>query len=232
MTNKQNLEVLQLIARHLMLHSSFMENIGLLEGKMGVALFFYHYSVYTKKKLYNDFGGELIDDIYNEIHLNYPLDFKSGLSGIAWGIDYLIRNNFIDADPDDALEELDQKILERDVRRITDISLETGLTGLAYYTIGRFSNRNKNRHNIPYEYVVELIASLESKLSKKDQEYHIIEDLKKIISGELVLKTINPLYQFYKESNYNINFTSEADNSLGIINNGLTGIGLNLMGII
>ena len=40
-------EVLQRIARYLMLHSSFTDKIGLFDGKMGVILFFMHV-IWTK----------------------------------------------------------------------------------------------------------------------------------------------------------------------------------------
>ncbi|MDR0574375.1 MAG: hypothetical protein LBG96_10175, partial [Tannerella sp.] len=142
---KPNDELLQRIARYLMLHGSFIDNIGLLNGKMGIAIFFYHYSRYTGKNIYDDFAGELIDEIYNEIHVNTPCDFKDGLCGIGWGMEYLIRNNFVNADSDEVLEDLDKRIMERDVRRITDYSLETGLKGIACYVIERRKNRtNEN----------------------------------------------------------------------------------------
>ena len=47
---KQKFEILQSISHNLMLHSSFINNIGLLKGKMGIAIFFYHYYNYTKKE--------------------------------------------------------------------------------------------------------------------------------------------------------------------------------------
>lgn len=35
------------IANHLLLHTSFMTNLGLFYGKMGSVLFFVHYAKYT-----------------------------------------------------------------------------------------------------------------------------------------------------------------------------------------
>jgi hypothetical protein len=43
-------EILSRIARYLMLHGSFTSNIGLLNRKIGIAIFFYHYARYTGKK--------------------------------------------------------------------------------------------------------------------------------------------------------------------------------------
>ncbi|MDR0602926.1 MAG: glycosyltransferase [Bacteroidales bacterium] len=154
---KPNNELLQRIARYLMLHGSFIDNTGLLSGKTGIAIFFYHYSRYTGEKIYDDFAGELIDEIYSEIHVNTPCDFKDGLCGIGWGMEYLIRNNFVIADSDEAPEDLDKRIMERDVRRITDYSLETGLKGIACYVIGRRKNRDNENPYIGQGYIQDLI---------------------------------------------------------------------------
>ena len=50
---------LRRIANVLLLNASFIDNPGLLNGKMGIAIFFYHYSRYTKNKIYEDYAGEL-----------------------------------------------------------------------------------------------------------------------------------------------------------------------------
>ena len=42
-------------------------------------------------------------------------------------IEYLKTEGFIEADTNDILSEVDKQIMERDVRRITDYTLETGL---------------------------------------------------------------------------------------------------------
>ena len=156
-------QLFQRIARYLMLHGSFMSNIGLLTGKTGIAIFFYHYARYTGRKIYSDFADELIDEIYREIHINVPLNFKDGLCGIAWGIEYLMRNGFIDGNPDEVLEDLDKRIIEWDVRRISDCSLETGLTGIACYVVSRTENKEKENSIISSDYKNNLIEALKKK---------------------------------------------------------------------
>ena len=51
------------IANVLLLNASFLDNPGLLNGKMGIAIFFYHYSRFTKNKIYENFAGVLVDEI-------------------------------------------------------------------------------------------------------------------------------------------------------------------------
>ena len=101
---------LQRIANVLLLNSSFIDNVGLLNGKTGISIFFYHYSRYTKNQIYEEYGGELIDEIYEEIHQHSTVDYINGLAGFGTGIEYLVNNCFIEADTDDVLVELDQQI--------------------------------------------------------------------------------------------------------------------------
>jgi lantibiotic modifying enzyme len=63
-----------------------------LEGKMGISIFFFHYSVYSKKKIYKQFADELIKEIYREVNTGHSFYFVDGLSGVARGMEYLVRN--------------------------------------------------------------------------------------------------------------------------------------------
>jgi hypothetical protein len=125
------------IANVLLLNGSFINNLGLLNGKMGIAIFFYHYSRYTQKKIYEDYAGELIDEIYKEINVATTVNFSDGLTGIGWGIEYLIRNHFINGDTDEILAELDNTIYK--YRLNSPILIENGdeFFGYGFYHIAR-----------------------------------------------------------------------------------------------
>ena len=71
-------DLLSRIAGHLIINTSFIKDLGLYNGKMGIILFFAHYAQYTQKDIYHDFAGKLLEEIYAEIH-NYPppLNFLS-----------------------------------------------------------------------------------------------------------------------------------------------------------
>jgi hypothetical protein len=118
---------------------------------MGVILFFARYGRYTGNSLYDDFAGELLDEIYEDIHAEVSIDFENGLCGIGWGIEYLLQNGFMEGDSDDALSEIDQKIMERDIRRMTDQSLRTGLVGISCYIQTRLGSPCRNRETSPFD---------------------------------------------------------------------------------
>ncbi len=134
---------LQQIANHLIINSSFLTDLSLYHGKMGIVLFFYSYARYTGNTVYEEFAGELLDEIFEEIHDRIGVDFENGLSGIGWGILYLLQNEYIDGNPDDILEDIDCKIMEVNLLKVRDCSLERGVAGLSAYVSYRFSLQEK-----------------------------------------------------------------------------------------
>ena len=140
----------QKIINTLLLNASFIDNIGLMHGKMGISIFFFHLAKQTRNKIYEDYAGELIDEIYEEITLNTPVDFENGLAGIGWGIEYLAQNGFIEADTDEVLDEFDKKIFKELIYNTPqEIGISKGLTGLGAYFLKRVQNSAFNEEKIP-----------------------------------------------------------------------------------
>lgn len=151
--------LLRRIANHLILYSIDMEDIGLFHGKMGVVLFFAHYARYTGLTIYDDFAGELLEEICENIPETLPINLETGLCGIGWGIEYLIQNGFMEGDSNEILAEIDQKVMERDLLRIKDLSLETGLMGISCYIRSRLRS-NKNMHIFDNRYLYDWKSSV------------------------------------------------------------------------
>ncbi|MDR1197468.1 MAG: hypothetical protein LBK94_00440 [Prevotellaceae bacterium] len=229
--NDLNSESLIRITRYLMLYASSISNPGLLNGKMGIVLFFYELGRYTRKKIYDNFAGELLDEVCIEINESTPINFRDGLCGIGWGIEYLIRNGFVEAGTDEILEELDKRIIETDVRRMGDNSLETGLKGVASYVISRRWNRLNENPFIGRDYVADLIDALKKNENRDEENLLLINDLEKILRKETIIQPYNPILKIINNTKYRIKSIFEKQPSLGICKNGLAGIGLQLMKI-
>ena len=103
---------LQSYADVLLLNGSFVDNLGFGKGKMGIAISLYYYAHYNISKVFEDCADELIDEIYEEINTATPLDFENGLTGIGWGLEYLVRNGFLEGDTDDILKGIDFTLSE------------------------------------------------------------------------------------------------------------------------
>ena len=73
----------QRIINTLLLNASFNDNLGLMHGKTGIAIYFFHLFRETSNQIYEDYAGELIEDIYEEISKNTPVNFENGLAGIG-----------------------------------------------------------------------------------------------------------------------------------------------------
>lgn len=229
MNIKNKEELLLRIARHLMLYGCFTKNLGLMNGKMGFSLFFFHYSRVTEISMYKSFGEELIEEIYREITKDTVYNFRDGLCGIAWGIEYLIRNKFVEVEGNDILKELDDKILEYDVRRMKDLSLETGLGGIGHYAISRCIGATKCLFPFPKAYLDELVYSLITTDDKTCRE--LGGRLNHIVQGQGIQTSFadDVLSQLLSTVRYNAKSVFNKLRPLGIAGNGYTGIGLDLM---
>jgi len=112
-----------------------------MNGKMGICIFFYHLAHKTKNKIYEDYAGELLDEISEELSDKTPWDFENGLAGIGWGIEYLVQNAFIEGDTDDVLLQFDNKLF-RDLNFSPppEPGLLNGVLGICAYYLMRVKN--------------------------------------------------------------------------------------------
>lgn len=168
--------LLKQIADHHLLRGLFCQEIGLWEGKAGMSLFFFLLSRYTGNRWYEEFAGELLDDVCSNLSLHCPITFADGLCGIGWTVEFLKKEGFIEGDTDEILEEVDRQVMERDVRRITDASLETGLAGIAAYVRSRLDSERMGADHQPFdlEYLEELDRTCRKNgIEWMGEDYHI-----------------------------------------------------------
>lgn len=130
---------------HLILHANDVPNaIGLLDGKMGIALVLAHYARCSRKKNIEHAADFLVENVMNQLTTTVSIDFANGLSGIGWGIEYLIQNNYMKGCGADILQNIDERIMQFDVTRIKDWSLEKGLLGILHYMLYHLQGVNKS----------------------------------------------------------------------------------------
>jgi len=100
------IRILKKIANTLSITCQCVPNIGLLTGQMGIVIFLFEYSIYSNCNEYKELAEDLLEKILSKIHGKTPIYFAEGLSGIGWGLNYMIQENFIEADCD-FLDEID-----------------------------------------------------------------------------------------------------------------------------
>ncbi|MEE4286200.1 MAG: lanthionine synthetase LanC family protein [Mariniphaga sp.] len=133
----------------LLLNGHFIQNIGLMHGKTGLALLFYQLAKQTGNTAFETFAGELVDEIVPVLSARQPVDFENGLAGIGWGMEYLVQNGFLEADTDEVLEDFDKQIFKKFLENPpANIGLLSGVLGTGYYFLMRIKGAKQKPKNI------------------------------------------------------------------------------------
>ena len=136
------MEKLDAINQMIMDNSPELLDPGLLHGKMGVCLYFFYLSRKSGKADHLAFAEKLLDEVYKQVNdKSLNCGFGDGLAGIAWAINHLIQARFVEADPDEILEEVEDTVFRYLVSQ-TDfqLGLLEGLLGYLAYLVYRLDH--------------------------------------------------------------------------------------------
>lgn len=145
-----NTELNQAITK-LILGSISQQLPGLLIGKMGTLSVITTYAHYYNRLEFDNVSDVLFDYIANQSASMSNVDFANGLTGIAWGIEYLVQNGFMPGSGDMICGHLDAVIMQYDVKRVKDYSLDTGLLGIWHYVQARMKGNLLNNLPMPFD---------------------------------------------------------------------------------
>ncbi|MDR2917345.1 MAG: hypothetical protein LBV74_21335 [Tannerella sp.] len=138
------------IMHHLMLQSFSLKRNGLLYGKLGIAIAFFEWGRRCNNRVYTDFATELNKDLPARIDERVTCDFATGLCGFGWGVEYMVQQRF--ADCNRICEEIDQRVMAVDIRRMNNFSLESGLEGFLHYILIRLAGTgSQNKNVMPFD---------------------------------------------------------------------------------
>ncbi|MGV8096402.1 MAG: lanthionine synthetase LanC family protein [Mangrovibacterium sp.] len=173
------------LANVLLLNASFIDNLGLFNGKMGIAIFFYHYAKYTGNKVYENYAGDLLDEIYEEINVRTPADFTCGLTGVGWGIEYLVQNEFIEAETDEVLKEIDQAVFVSRWKHPVLVLHQDDLFGFGLYYLSRLKGKEHDHENL-------------ETLKKKEMLIYLMNDCERLLTKEILFDVSVPRLALYQ----------------------------------
>lgn len=217
---------LEEIADTLLLNGTLVNCPGLLHGKTGIAVFFFHYARHTGNELFEDYAIDLIEEVQAQIHTDSPADYKRGISGIGTGIDYLIRNGFL-APGMDIFEDFDKRMFRAVMYDpYLDFSLDDGLTGYGRYWIRRMNDQiNCQQAQIVLEHIIDLIKKNELPLTETEQAdiSDFFLDLSKMpVFAKLANDNLNKRSVRLPSTN------SDKQDQMGLLN-GYAGYGMNIL---
>ena len=217
---KTQIEKTEQALAYLTINSSYLSDLSLFHGKMGIALFFFELARASQNVAYEDLACNLLDEIYDEIHYDLPINLENGLCGIGWGMEYLVQHGFMEGDTDEILADIDQKVMEINPLRMKDFSLRRGLGSIAFYVLARL-NANRQSKTLPFD--EDYLNALQKAMARADFSYDeeitldLSESLQQILNGQqinLQLPTFLTTYEMKEES---------FDDVLLGLENGLTG---------
>ncbi len=144
-------DVLRDMVYKLIIKGCLNNSIGIIDGRMSIVIFLYHYAHYTNNTIYFEIAENFLEILIEDISTNQTIFFYSGLSGIGWGIEYLYQNGFISGNINEILQEIDEKIMELNPQRINDLTLYNGLGGIVCYVLSRLYTIHKENLLNPFD---------------------------------------------------------------------------------
>lgn len=181
----------------LILKCNDMYSLGLLKGRIGVALALMEFSRKYAVQPIRDFCFYTIRKCTEGIPSNLGLGFASGMAGIGWAMDYLKWRGLADVDTIEICREIDKRLMRYSLLRINDYTLDNGLEGLLMYVNLHLWN-NIDRRVFDDCFLSELRAVLEDlPISAKENLRSQASLFVKIVDGKECDYSVS-LHQFIK----------------------------------
>ncbi len=143
-----------------------IENIGVLGGQAGTALFQFYCAQYFDDDAYAETGVEIISSCIEKVNKGYSFpSYCNGIAGFGWTLQHLVDNNFVDLDLDELLTPFDEFLFDQmnsDFNNGYYDMLHGGM-GYGFYFLKRFeslhtSSKEKEKY---HAYLIKLLDFLE-----------------------------------------------------------------------
>lgn len=158
----------------------FSNTIGMC-GSMGkaVALFWLYRD--TNEEEWKIEAERLLDVIFEKCEINISLSYSDGLCGMGVGVEYFLQNNFVEGNADEILIDIDSLIINAiNDRSPLDLSIESGILGLAYYLYYRLCYRINSEKPIV--------------LKLKEQTIYLIDWIAEAMQDKSINKNYHEIY--------------------------------------
>jgi hypothetical protein len=130
--------------------------IGLVDGKMGLCIYYYYLSRWEEKEEYKQMADKLLDDVVSNLSVMLDLNIRfkpditvrTGLAGVAIGISHLVKEKFIAGDINEILEEVDSHIFKNlaflTEKELINQNMTVDFVPLLYYLYLRYTEQTSS----------------------------------------------------------------------------------------
>lgn len=140
------------IINYLVLHSMDSPNeVGLFRGQMGYVIALSKYARQHNIPQLETIADFICDNVFSRAGALRDISFATGLSGICWGIEYLVQEGILDGNAEASCSDVDAEIMKTDVSRVSNFSLESGLGGLWLYVRARLQGNHIANLKAPFD---------------------------------------------------------------------------------
>ena len=142
MLNKVIFSAIDVKIHDVFLNANFTNNLGLLGGKIANVIYLLDLAK-SDPDTYGycaDFAFELLEEIDANINSHTLIHFKYGLCGIGWGVEFLVKNQYIGLEEDFCLKFESRIQASLLYGRYSGISIGNGLIGYLLYFISRIES--------------------------------------------------------------------------------------------
>ncbi len=182
------------------------EQLGVLSGLSGIALFQFYYSKYLDTDSNADVGVDIISNSIEKINDGYSFPtFCTGIAGLGWTLDHLEQEDFIDLDSDSLLSEFDEYLKKKMLSDFNNHNFDFlhGGIGYAFYFLNRYRNTTSTVLKEKYTKILFEFVNLLETSSEKD--------------GENKIKWKSVLNIETKEKGYNLSLSHGISSIIGIL---------------
>ena len=225
--------LLRRITSYLLLNYFYLPSNDLMTGRMGGVLYFKHYARYSSERFYDDFADSILESLFGNLKDDMPVGFHKGYCGTGWAVEYLIKNGMAEGNTDEILGNIDKKIMERDPKYISDMSFETGLSGIVYYIVCRMKSFDRKGDPMPFDrlYLDDISGIVNSPEFANYGDFcaGLTEEFNACVRGEADYTSKLTIPPFLLDD-LPANFESFGNIPIGIYK-GLTGVALKMIGV-
>lgn len=212
----------------LILNVPLLKEYGLFRGQIGISIALFEYGKLMSNSIYLDIADKIIENYLSKISNSIDVTFSSGISGIGWGVEYLIQKKHVECMSDAVCKQIDKIVMSTDILQIKDFSLDIGVEGILHYVLARIKGNYEQNSGTPFgkQYLFDLNSQVDlmySSLQLSLETKCLMQKYKNFINDiniEYEIKIPFPIKMKYLDCQYLHN------TELGL-SNGLSGYILN-----